>query len=231
MAQSFALFLVLTISAVTGLLAFSFPVEGASALQTIVAECRQRTGFGESTCKTLVRKHMNVERCKEYTGYSDEECVKKIEEIKNDPEFSSNGTIPSPAPAVAKTPEPSLSGLPAITPRTSNTLAGLREKKERDLLALWKRTETMTNFLKEKGVDTRSIEAAFPEFQSRSENLLSAYDTYRAAHDGTAKDPEATRRSVRGEARENTVQSMRSLVEFYQKSILMPLRIVYEETL
>ncbi len=210
---------------------FSLSARAETALQTVVAECRQQTGFGESTCKTLVRKHMNVERCKEYTGYSDEECAKKIEEIKNDPEFSSGTVSPAPTPSITKTPQSSLAGLPPITPRTNGTLAGLREKKERDLLALWKRTETMTNFLKSKGVDTQSIETAFPEFQNRSEKLLSAYDTYRAAYEGTAKDSAAIKKSVRGEARENIVQSMRNLVEYYQKSILMPLRIAYEGTL
>ncbi|MFZ1626400.1 MAG: hypothetical protein WAT81_01180, partial [Candidatus Moraniibacteriota bacterium] len=36
-------------------------IHASTALQTVIAECRQRTGFGESTCKTLVKKYMNVE--------------------------------------------------------------------------------------------------------------------------------------------------------------------------
>lgn len=230
MARSLILFLVLTAGAWAGSSVFQ-SAQGATALQTVVAECRQRTGFGESACKTLVKKYMNVERCKEYTGYSDEECVKKIEEIKKDPDFTPSEAAPAPAPSTTRTPSPSLSELPPILPRTSNTLSGLREKKERDLLALWKRTEAMTNFLKSKGVDTQSIEAAFPEFQNRAEALLTAYDTYRAVYEGTAKDGVTTRKSVRAEARGKVIQSMRMLVEYYQKSILMPLRIAHEKVL
>lgn len=206
---------------------FSSSTSAATALETVVSECRQRTGFGEATCLTLVKKYMNTERCKEYTGYSDEECAKKIEEIRNDPGFAPGEVSPSPVP----TSSPSLSDLPPLLPRTSDTLIGLREKKERDLLALWKRTEAMTNFLKDKGAETQSIEAAFPEFQNRAEVLLSAYDTYRAVYEGTVNDTEITRKAVRAEAREKVVQSGRSLVEYYQKSILMPLRIAHEKVL
>ena len=213
---------------------FSFSpsfIQAATALQMVVAECRQRTGFGDSTCKTLVKKYMNVERCKEYTGYSDDECAKKIEEIKKDPDFSLGGTNPSPVTTNTKTSGPSLAGLPPIVSRTNNTLAGLREKKEGDLLALWKRTEAMTNFLKSKGVDTQAIEAALPEFQKQSEMLLSAYDTYQAAYEGTVTDSAAIRKSVRSDARESVIRSMRGLVEYYQAYILVPLRVGHEKLL
>ncbi|MFZ1627104.1 MAG: hypothetical protein WAT81_04865, partial [Candidatus Moraniibacteriota bacterium] len=166
-----------------------------------------------------------------YTGYSDDECAKKIEEIKKDPGFSSGETSPSPVAATTKTPGPTLSNLPPIVSRTNNTLAGLREKKEGDLLALWKRTEAMTNFLKSKGIDTQAIEAVFPEFQERSEALLSAYDTYRAVYEGTVTDSAAVRKSVRLDARESVIRSMRNLVEYYQASILVPLRIGHEKLL
>lgn len=220
--------LLLSVGAWMGLLFFSASAEAATALETVVAECKQRTGFGDSTCKTLVKKYMNVERCKEYTGYSDDECAKKIEEIKKDPEFSGGATPTTPT---EKPSSPTLSRVPDILPRTSNTLAGLREKKERDIQALLQRTEAMTSFLKNKGVDTGSIEAAFPELRSRAETLLSAYDTYRAAHEGTANDTAETRKTVRTNARESVIQAMRNFVEFYQQNILTPLRVAHGKAL
>ncbi len=232
MVQSLIFFLVLSGGILMGWLFPWASVHGASALETVIAQCRQRTGFGESTCKTLVKKYMNVERCREYTGYSVAECTQKIEEIQRDPDFSSGEVPSSPKPSpVTHTSEPALSNLPPILPRANATLAGLREKKERDMSVLWQRTEAMIALLKDRGIETQLIEAALPELKNRSAELLSAYDTYRAAYEGTVQDSAATQKPVRRAARERVVQSSRRLVEYYQQSILQPLRVAYEKSL
>lgn len=204
----------------------SFSVHAATTLETIISECRQRTGFGDATCKTLVKKHMNVARCKEYTGYSDEECAKKIEEIKRDPEFSIDQE-PSNVPSS----KPSLPEVPTLKPRDTNVLSSLREGKERDLLALWKRTEAITNILKSKGVDTATIEAAFPDFEKKAEELLAAYDAYLIVYARTQQDTSAVRQSVRWDARSRIREAQRALVDQYQTHILVPIRIAREQVL
>ena len=226
MAKLLAVYSFFFASALGVLGASSFSADAATALETVIGECKQRTGFGDATCKTLVKKYMNVERCKEYTGYSDEECAKKIEEIKRDPEYSSS------QPA-SDTPSPSSapSGLPVSKSRDASTLSSLREKKERDLLALWKRTEAVTNILKSKGADVNSIENAFPEFQEHAEELLAAYDAYIAVCERTKRDAPAARQSIRMDARNRISQAQRSLVEHYQTRILAPLRTTREQTL
>lgn len=205
---------------------FSFSVSAATALETVVDECKQRTGFGDATCKTLVKKYMNVERCKEYTGYSDEECAKKIEEIKKDPEFSAGQTVPN-----TPSSKPSSSEVPVVKSHNTTTLSSLREKKERDLLALWKHTEAVTNILKSKGVDVSAIESAFPEFQERAEELLAAYDSYLAVYERTKRDAPAARQSIRLDARGRINRAQRALVDHYQMSILAPLRVARNQAL
>lgn len=216
----------LFVIALGSLMTFSFSASAATALETVVGECKQRTGFGDATCKTLVKKYMNVERCKEYTGYSDEECAKKIEEIKKDPEFSGGQAAPNTPPS-----SPSPSGAPVLQSRNTTTLSSLREKKERDLLALWKRTEAVTNILKSKGVDTSVIESTFPEFQERAEELLAAYDAYLAVYERTKRDTSAARQSVRLDARSRINQAQRALIDHYQTRILAPIRIAREQVL
>lgn len=225
MKKSLAIYSTLTVLMLGALAVFSFPISAATALETVVGECKQRTGFGDATCKTLVKKYMNVERCKEYTGYSDEECAKKIEEIKKDPEFSGGQSVPN-APSSSPTSE-----TPALRSRNTSTLSSVREKKERDLLALWKRTEAVTNILKSKGADTSAIESVFPEFQARAEELLAAYDAYIAVYERTKRDTPTARQSVRLDARGRINQAQRALIEHYQTRILAPLRIAREKTL
>lgn len=206
-------------------------LRAASALELAVGECKKRTGFGDSTCTTLIKKYMNVDRCKEYTGYSDAECAQKIEEIKNE-SITAPSLSETPSSTVTKPDVPPASGaLPPITSRSDGTLTGLREKKERDLIALWKRTEAMTNMLKDRGVDTQAIEAAFPEFERRAEALLGAYDTYRSVSDGTAKEAQAARPAILEDARWKVVQAKESLIEYYQTTILLPLRTAHEQNI
>lgn len=226
MVKSLVTFGFLFVLAFSAPVVFSFSASAATALETVVGECKQRTGFGDATCKTLVKKYMNVERCKEYTGYSDEECAKKIEEIKKDPEFSAGQST-------SNTPSPSASSpdVPISKSRDMDVLSSLREKKERDLLALWKRTEAVTNNLKSKGVDTGAIENTFPEFQEKAEELLAAYDAYRAVYERTKRDTKATRQSVRLDARDRINRAQRALIDHYQTRILAPLRVAREQAL
>ena len=225
MARLFLPYPLLLMSVLILITIFSSHVLAETALQTVVSECKKRTGFGDATCKTLVKKNMRVESCKRYTNYSDEECAKKVEEIKKDPEFT-----PDVVSAPATNPATSV-GLPRISSGGQNIMVLIREKKVRDLSALEKRTQTMIDFLNQKGVDTAPIETNFLEFKKRSAILLSAYDTYQAAYEGTATDTSAIKRSIRIEARDKVVRAGRDLVDFYQANILTPLRVAYETSL
>lgn len=228
MVKSLVIYGSLGVLAFSGPVVFSFSAEAATVLETIVSECQERTGFGAATCKTLVKKYMNVERCKEYTGYSDEECAKKIEEIREDPEFSENQAVPNVPSAEPSSPA---TVVPTSRSHDANTLSSLYEQKERDLLALWQRTEAMTNILKSKGADTGAVESAFPEFQTRAEELLAAYDAYRAVYERTQQDTLAVRQSIRLDARNRINQAQRVLIDHYQIYILGPLRIAREQAL
>lgn len=173
---------------------------------------------------------MNVERCKEYTGFSDAECTEKIKEIREATNASGDtGAVPSPVSGGAKVSVPS--ELPPIVPRSDKSLTGLRAKKEQDLIALWKRTEAITGVLRDRGVDTRQIEASFPEFERRAESLLGAYDTYRLVYDRTSKDSAKTRASIRDDARQKVIRAKDDLVEYYQVNILQPLRVAQAKVL
>lgn len=206
------------------LAAFSLSIHAATPLETVIRECRERTGFSDATCKTLVKKYMNVERCKEYTGYSDDECARKIKEIKEDPELSGEQTRPD-----VLTSTPPLSELVVPEPRkVISTLPELREKKERDLLALWERTKAVTDILKSRGVDTAAIENAFPEFETKAEDLLTAYDAYITVYEQTKKDTPDVRQSIRLNAKEKVGQAQRALIDYYRIHILAPIRAIRE---
>lgn len=217
------------VGAVWWIVFFLPQLSAASALEIAVGECKKRTGFGDRTCTTLIKKYMNVERCKEYTGYSEAECVQKIKEIQDDVAAEDSGSDVAPMSSRDTVTSTVLRELPPIVPRSDDSLVGLREKKERDLIALWKRTEAVTNTLKDRGVDTQRIEAAFPEFERRAETLLGAYDTYRLVYERTAKDAPETRAAVRDDARQRVVQAKNNLLEQYQTDILRPLRVAQEQ--
>jgi hypothetical protein len=199
-------------------------LNAASTLELVVGECQKRTGFGESTCTTLIKKYMNVERCKEYTGYSDAECVQKIEEIKNDFGSVPTGTNSPAPPRKDEVRRPALEELAPIDAQGSVTLDDLRERKEYDLVALWKRTELLTQLLKDRGVDTQSIEVHFPEFEKRAEALLAAYDTFQSAYERTSKDSPVMRSTIRRDARQKVIQAKDQLLDYYRVNILIPLR-------
>jgi|GEM_PF-6016355 len=206
-------------------------VTQAGPFREVVEECKKRTHVGDSVCTSIVRNNLTIANCKERAGLSDEECAKKIEEIKADPEFS--GKPMAPAPSIKETPK---IDPVRLTPRTSSTrnddlIGRIRTKRETNLNELAKRTETVTNFLKSRGVDMTAIEAAFPEFEKKAENLLSAYDTYRATYIGTMRDTSSARASLRGEARLTVLRARNELIEYYQTKILTPLRVAREKIL
>jgi hypothetical protein len=89
----------------------------------------------------------------------------------------------------------------------------------------------MTNMLKDRGVDTQVIEAAFPEFERRAEALLGAYDTYRSVFEGTTKEATATHKAILEDARWKVIQAKESLIGYYQTKILLPLRTAHEQNI
>lgn len=202
----------------------------AGTYRVVLDECKKKTGLGESMCKSLVKNNLNVESCMKRAGLSEKECAKRIEEIKNDPEFTGVKT-PSASPATPATPvAPGRTlALPQNSVRNDDLIGRVRSKKEADISELGKRTESVLAFLRTKGVDTTAIEAQFPELEKRATALLSAYDTYRAAYIGTMKDNESTRLAVRGDARAAVLAAKNALVEHYRLNILTPIRVARDQ--
>jgi protein-disulfide isomerase-like protein with CxxC motif len=89
--------------------------------------------------------------------------------------------------------------------------------------------EAVTNILKDRGVDTQRVEAAFPEFERRAETLLGAYDTYRLVYERTSKDVPEARAAIRDDARQRVIQAKNDLLEQYQADILRLLRVAQEQ--
>lgn len=197
----------------------------AGTYQTTLAECQKRTGLSASLCKGFIKNNLNVESCKKQTNLSDEECTKRIEEIKNDPEFSGNA-----APVSIRPTDTSIGSNPVARPVTPDEsgVKGLRAKKERQLVELQSKTKILMNSLKEKGADVAAIEKNFGEFEKKSEELLSAYDAYQATYVDTMNDPTSTKEAIRDEARAIVTRSRTVLLEYYKTSILNPLRAVYQ---
>lgn len=203
----------------------SVPVS-AGTYRVVLDECKKKTGLGESVCKSLVKNNLNIESCMKRAGLSEKECAKRIEEIKNDPEFTGVKSVPAvpSTPAVPVVPGRTLA-LPQNSVRNDDLIGRVRSKKELDISELGKRTESILGFLRSKGIDTTPIEAQFPELEKRATNLLSAYDTYRAAYIGTMKDDQPTRTAVRGDARAALLVARDAFIEHYRTSILVPIRV------
>ncbi|MBP9727885.1 MAG: DUF4350 domain-containing protein [Candidatus Moranbacteria bacterium] len=200
----------------------------AGTYQTTVAECQKRTGLSESLCKGIIKNNLTVESCKKQTGLSDEECTQRIEEIRNDPEFS--GATSGEVSPVA-TEEDAASPIARPTSSSEVVIMELRVKKERQLLELHSRTKALASFLKEKGVDVSVVENNFGEFEKKSEALLMAYDMFRTTYRDTMNDSDSTKQAIREKAREGVNYSRSSLIEYYRVNIFDPLRTAYQETL
>ncbi len=207
----------------------SVPVS-AGTYRVVLDECKKQTGLGEGMCKSLVKNNLNVESCMKRAGLSEKECAKRIEEIKNDPEFTGVKSAPATAstPVAPTTPGRTLM-LPQNSARNDDLIGRIRSKKEADISELGKRTESMLAFLRSRGVDTTSIEAQFPELEKRAGILLSAYDTYRATYIGTMKDDQSTRTAVRGDARRVVLTARDALIEHYRVNILVPIRVARDQ--
>lgn len=200
-------------------------VSAGTALDTILGECEKRTGFGESTCLTLIRKNLTLDRCKSYTSFSDEDCQKKIEEIKKDPKFLGvppTNTFVTPELKVENKEEKPLS----VSPQPNRHLSPgeVRAKKEKQLQMLWQETQILLRNLKARGVDTSVVESHLSEIENRSRDILSAYDAYQSVFDGTKNDPLAIQVQLRSAAREKVHVALTALTDSYRVNIFGPLQ-------
>jgi hypothetical protein len=220
---------IVSISIGFGLSFFVMFAQAMSTYQATLAECQKRTGLSAGLCKSLVKKNLNVESCKKQTGLSDGECAKRIEEIKNDPEFSGR---PASVPSRLTTPdERSAPSGDSPAEESGDAVVIWRAKKERELRELQARTKAIINFFRDKGADVTDVEARFGEFEKKSDELLVAYDTFQAVYVSTVSDPPATRKAIREEARDMVTRSRNSLVEYYRSNILTVLIVVREQIL
>lgn len=197
----------------------------AGTYQTTLAECQKRTGLSASLCKGLIKNNLTVESCKKQTGLSDDECAKRIEEIRNDPEFAGTAT------PVNTPPRTNMSSDPIAQPMSTDEsgVGGLRVKKERQLVELQSKTRTLMNFLKERGADVSVAEKNFGEFEKKSQELLFAYEAFQATYIDTMNDSTATKEAIRDEARGMVTRSRTILLEYYRTNIFNPLRTAYQQ--
>lgn len=207
------------------------PAVTAGTYRVVLDECKKRTGLGESFCKSIVKNNLNVKSCMEKASLSEKECEKRIQEIKNDPEFTGVSQVP-----VSTTPTQTAPGVPShsialerTTIQYDDLIGRIRSKKENNLIDLGKRTESILAILRKQGVNTTHIEENFPEFEKKVANLLAAYDTFRAAYIGTTKDSDSVKAAVRGDARTAVVISLNELVDYYRNQILAPIRIARDQ--
>ena len=201
----------------------------AGTYRVVLDECKKRTGLGDSMCKSLVKNNLTIESCKERAGLSEADCAKRIEEIKKDPEFTNTKTV-SPVPSIEAPTSPARSlNLPRTSVQNNDVIGKIRSKKEGELSELGKRTELIVASLKGQGIDTKAIESNFPELEKRAADLLSAYDTYRAAYLGTRKDSSSVQASVRGDARNVVLVARNAFIDYYRLNILAPLRLARDQ--
>lgn len=198
----------------------------AGTYQTTLAECQKRTGMGAGLCKGLIKNNLNVESCQKQTGLSDTECAKRIEEIRNDPEFSGTNTPVNVRPTYTN--EGAESAVQPVVADESG-VKGLRAKKERQLAELQAKTRMLINFLKEKNVDVSTIESNFGEFEKKSEELLFAYTSYQSTYADTMNDSNSTRESIRYEARAIVTRSRTILLDYYRTNVFNLLRTAYQQ--
>lgn len=204
-------------------------VHAMSTYQMTLAECQKRTGLSMGLCKSLIKNNLNVASCKKQTGLSDEECAKRIQEIKNDPEFSGKG---------ASVPDRSTSSDDRYasfedrsTPIRDIDIASWRTKKEREVAELKARTWAMIDAFKGKGASVIDVEDRLREFEGKSNELLATYALLQSVYTSTAGDPRATRQVIRAEARDAVIRSKNVLVEYYRTNILSVLVALHEQKL
>ena len=204
-------------------------VVSAGTYRVVLDECKKQSGLGEGMCKSLVKNNLNVESCMKRAGLSEKDCVKRIEEIKKDPEFTGVKNIQGTPPVQSPLPAGRTLTLPQASVQNNDLIGRVRSKKELDISELGKRTESLLSFLRSRGVDTVAIEANFPELEKKAAALLSAYDTYRAAYIGTLKDAASVQSAVRSDARSAVLIAKSDLIEYYRSHILLPIRVARDQ--
>jgi hypothetical protein len=207
---------------------FVLSAQGATTYQMTLAECQKRTGLSAGLCRTFIKKNLNVENCKKQTGLSDEACTTRIEEIKNDPEFSG---VSTPTTSRSNTSDERAARSVSVATQSGDGIVELRTKKERALTELRSKTEKAILFLKERGAEVSVLEANFGELEKKSDELLLAYTLFQDVYAGTAQDPVVTRQAIRAEARGMVDRSRNAFVEYYQSNILSLLLIAREQIL
>lgn len=187
--------------------------------ESVIAECQKRTGMGRESCIGFIKKYMNVERCQQYAKLSASECEKKLEEIRNSPEFQDKpkgSTAPqSPQPVIAPQ-----APVPVGAPRTlrEQVLAVKRDREER-LELIQRETVKVVAFLKERGGEIARLEAALQVFEQKKQATLAAYDQYvRFA------ELEPSKRPPLSEPRQIVGSLLRETTEHYRTIILPELR-------
>ncbi len=200
---------------------FSERVLAASSdADMIIAECKKRTGLSDTSCVSLLKRYMTVERCQEYTKLSAKECEEKIKSLKEDPKFQ--GKQEAPKTSTSLTPSRSLVPMPpvAVIQPSSNLreriLQAKREKEQRFAL-IQGETNAMIAYLKEQGRETTNLEVMVKEFEQKKQSTLLAYDQYQSIVESTSSTENF---SLEG-PRQTVLRVLRDTTEYY-RSVLLP---------
>lgn len=190
--------------------------------ETVIGECQKRTGMGRPSCIEFIKKYMNIERCQQYTKLSASDCQKKMEAIKESPEFqpSTKVTVPSTAsPAPARVPDQTQISPGRNTGSLQERVQAVKRDRASRFHVVEEETARIIAFLKEHGQDTGALEEHFAAFQEKREATLSAYDQY-----GDLAGLPASERPPLSEPRRLVGQVLRDAAAYYRTTLLPELR-------
>ncbi len=202
---------------------FSGVVLAASSdADVIIAECKKRTGLSETSCLSLIKKYMTVDRCQEYTNLSAKECEEKIKALKEDPKLQGKSVAQKP-PTTGVTPPPAPTpSVPEIATPTNlreRILQAKREKEQRFML-IQEETKAMVAYLKQAGHDTVGIETMMKEFDQKKQSTLLAYDQYQSIAESASSEEGF---ALDG-PRQTVLRVLRDTTEYYRNTLLPAVR-------
>lgn len=188
----------------------------------IIAECKKRTRLSETSCLSLIKKYMNVDRCQEYTNLSAKECEEKIKALKEDPKLQGKPEVQKPPTITITPPVPSAPSVPGIVTSVNLRERILRAKheKEQRFTLIQEETKAMISYLKQAGQDTTSIETMVKEFDQKKQSTLLAYDQYQSIAESTSSGEDF----VLEEPRQTVLRVLRDTTEYYRNTLLPAVR-------
>lgn len=175
-----------TIWALVSLVVLPGSILAASEAETVISACEQRTGLSAENCISFIKKYMNVDRCRQYTKLSADECEKKLAALRESPEFKGSGTTQS-TQNTSSLPSSAPSHSGPVSPTTPDSNLPLKDQvliikqnKEQRFLLIEEETKKVIEYIHQQGQDTALLESKLAHFHEQKDAVLSAYDQYLA---------------------------------------------------